>query len=63
MGELMALAEEAAEQFPNRIFFAGQLLFMEETRRTRWLHNHTAFALQRRFLLANLPIVVLPIRV
>ena len=63
MGELMALAEEAAERFPNRIFFAGQLLFMEETRRTRWLHNHTAFALQRRFLLANLPIVVLPIRV
>ncbi len=63
MGEVMKLAEEAAERFPNRVFFAGQLLFARETRLTRWLHNHTALALQRRFFLANLPFVVLPIRV
>ena len=62
-GELMALAEQAAAQFPNQVFFAGQLLFARETRLTRWLHNHTAFALQRRFFLANLPFVILPIRV
>jgi hypothetical protein len=45
------------------VFFAGQLLFARETRCTRLLHNSTAFTLQRRFLLANLPFVILPIRV
>ena len=63
MGEVMNLAQQAAQRFPNRVFFAGQLLFTNETQITRWLHNHTAFALQRRFFLANLPFVVLPIRV
>jgi amino acid transporter len=63
MGEVMRLAREAADRYPNRIFFAGQLLFTNETRLTRWLHNHTAFTLQRRFFLASLPFVVLPIRV
>jgi amino acid transporter len=63
MGEIMRLAKEAATRYPNNIFFAGQLLFLNETRVTRWLHNHTALALQQRFFLANLPFVVLPIRV
>jgi len=63
MGEIMRLSREAATRFPNNIFFAGQLLFLNETRVTRWLHNHTALALQQRFFLANLPFVVLPIRV
>jgi amino acid transporter len=63
VGEAMKLAEAAREKFPNSVFFAGQLLFANETRLTRLLHNHTAFALQRRFFLANLPFVILPIRV
>jgi amino acid transporter len=63
MGEVMRLAKVAAERYPNRVFFAGQLLFRKETRLTRWLHNHTALLLQRRFFLANLPFVVLPIQV
>jgi len=63
MGQVLKLAQEAAEQFPNHVFFAGQLLFTHETYLTRWLHNHTALVLQRRFYLANLPFVVLPIRV
>ncbi|HEY3756096.1 MAG TPA: APC family permease [Opitutaceae bacterium] len=63
MGEVMGLAEQAAARFPNHVFFAGQLLFENETRLSRLLHNHTALMLQRRFFLANLPFVVLPIRV
>jgi hypothetical protein len=62
-GELMTLAQQAAAEFPNHVFFAGQLLFARETRLTRWLHNHTAFTLQQRFFRASLPFVVLPIRV
>jgi hypothetical protein len=63
MGEVMRLSAEAREKFPNSVFFAGQLAFAKETRLTRLLHNYTALALQRRFFLANLPFVVLPIRV
>lgn len=63
IGEAMKLVERAAEDFPNRVIFAGQLLFARETRLTRWLHNSTAFTLQRRCFLANLPFVILPIRV
>ncbi len=63
IGEAMKLAHQAREKFPNSVFFAGQLLFARETRLTRWLHNHTAFTLQRRFFLATLPFVILPIRV
>ncbi len=62
-GEVLKLAHQAAETFPNHVFFAGQLLFTNETILTRLLHNYTAFALQRRFYLASLPLVVLPIRV
>ncbi len=63
MGEVMALAQQAADRYPNLVFFAGQLLFTYETLTNRLLHNHTAFSLQRRFFLANLPFVILPIRV
>ncbi|HVU33971.1 MAG TPA: APC family permease, partial [Opitutaceae bacterium] len=55
MGEVMRLAREAKEAFPNSVFFAGQLLFAKETWINRVLHNSTAFTLQRRFFLANLP--------
>ena len=63
MGEVLTLALQAAERFPNHVFFAGQLLFTNETVLTRHLHNHSALVLQRRFYLANLPFVVLPVRV
>ncbi len=62
-GEIVKLAKAAAADFPNQVFFAGQLLFADETYLTRWLHNHTVATLQRRFFLSNLPFVVLPIRV
>jgi hypothetical protein len=61
--EVMKLAQAAHDDFPNQVFFAGQLLFTYETNMTRWLHNHTVSTLQRRFFLANMPFVVLPIRV
>ena len=63
VGEVMTLARRAAGEFPQSVFFAGQLLFKKETRLTRLLHNYTAFNLQRRFFLENLPFVILPIRV
>lgn len=63
IGEIVRLARRTLDRFPNSVHFAGQLLFTEETRFTRLLHNYTALTLQRRFYLENIPFVVLPIRV
>ncbi|OIR04342.1 hypothetical protein GALL_135420 [mine drainage metagenome] len=62
-GRVMRLADTIAEKYPNRVFFGGQLVFTNETRANRWLHNHLVFNLQRRFFLASLPFVIVPIRV
>ncbi|MBI3848875.1 MAG: APC family permease [Verrucomicrobia bacterium] len=61
--EIAKLASTIIAQFPNAVFFGGQLLFERETLSSRWLHNHTIFALQRRLFLLGLPFVILPIRV
>ena len=61
--ETVQLAPKILERFPNAIFFAGQLVFPEDTFFTRWLHNYSAFAIQRRFYHRGIPIVILPIRV
>lgn len=61
--ETVGMAPKILQKFPNSIFFAGQLVFPEDTFFTRWLHNYTAFAIQRRFYHMGVPIVILPIRV
>ncbi len=61
--ETVRVAPGILERFPNAIFFAGQLVFPEDTFFTRWLHNYSAFAIQRRFYHRGIPIVILPIRV
>ncbi len=61
--ESVNIAPKIIKRFPNSIFFAGQLVFPEDSFFTRWLHNYSAFAIQRRFYLMGIPIVVLPIRV
>jgi hypothetical protein len=57
------LAPRILEQFPNAIFFGGQLVFRKETLFTRILHNYAVFSLQRRFYQQGLPLLILPIRV
>jgi amino acid transporter len=61
--ESVSIAPKIIERFPNSIFFAGQLVFPKDGFFTRWLHNYSAFAIQRRFYLMGIPFVVLPIRV
>jgi amino acid transporter len=57
------LAEGAARDFPNIVFFSGQLVFQEENIITRWLHNQTAFLAQKKLVFAGLPMIILPVRV
>jgi amino acid transporter len=61
--EACTVAPRILEKFPQAIFFAGQLVFPEDSFFTRWLHNYSAFAIQRRFYHMGMPIVILPIRV
>jgi hypothetical protein len=61
--ESVVMAQRVLERYPGAIFFAGQLVFHEDTFLTRLLHNYSAFALQRRFYHLGIPIIILPIRV
>jgi amino acid transporter len=61
--ESTKIAPKILERFPQSVFFTGQLVFPEDSLLTRWLHNYTSFAMQRKFYHIGLPIVILPIRV
>jgi len=56
-------AKNVLKRYPGAIFFAGQLVFPEDTFFTRFLHNYSAFALQRKFYRQALPFIILPMRV
>ncbi len=57
------LAQEIVKEYPRAVFFAGKLIFERERWWDRFLHNETAFAIQRRLQFAGIPMVVLPVRV
>jgi amino acid transporter len=61
--EAAKLCDAVAHRFPQAQFFAGQLVFQDESLVTRLLHNHTVFELQRRLYRHGLPMLILPIQV
>ncbi len=61
--EAAKLCDEIAEEFPQSQFFAGQLVFKDESFISRLLHNHTVFELQRRLYQNGWPMLILPIQV
>ncbi len=61
--EAAKLCDVMAEKFPQAQFFAGQLVFKDESFVTRWLHNHTVFELQRRLYQNGRAMLILPIQV
>ena len=63
VAESVRVASEIAQDFPRAIFFAGKLIFERERWFDRFLHNETAYAMQRRLQFAGLQMVVLPVRV
>src|SRR5229473_1460683 len=63
VSELEQLAGEVAREYERSIFFAGKLIFERERWLDRFLHNETAYQIQRRLQFAGLAVVVLPVRV
>jgi amino acid transporter len=60
--EAEQLSQEVHREFPKGIFFLGKLVFAQEKFYYRFLHNDTAFAIQRRLQFSGLPTIILPIR-
>lgn len=63
LGEMENLLPDLMARHPQAMYFSGQLVFRHETMLTRWLHNYTAFALQRRLYLHGLTCAIVPLRV
>jgi amino acid transporter len=61
--ELEELCRHAAKKYPKSTVFAGQLVFQRDSWLQRFLHNQTAYSLQRRLQWMGLPMVILPTRV
>jgi len=61
--ELEKLCKSVAQDFPKSVFFAGKLVFEQETLFTRVLHNHTPFTLEQRLQFEGSQMIILPIRV
>jgi hypothetical protein len=61
--EAETLCAEILREFPRTIFFLGKLIFAREHLYYRFLHNDTAFAIQRRLQFGGFQTVVLPIRI
>lgn len=61
--EVEKLALQVVKRFPNSVFFTGQLVFQKESIFTRFLHNYTAFALQKRLYYQGISVQIMPIRI
>jgi hypothetical protein len=55
--------EEIQRKYNKAVFFVGKLVFEEENVFIRFLHNQTAFSIQRILQFKGIPSIVLPIRV
>jgi hypothetical protein len=61
--EAETLCLKIRKEFPKAVFFAGKLLFEEELFYHRWLHNNTAFAIQKRLQWLGIPTMIVPARI
>jgi hypothetical protein len=61
--ELIKLTDYIQNDYPNCIFFASKLVFIDETRWSRLLHNNTLNTLQRELHLQGKQMVILPMKI
>lgn len=62
VAEAEQLCLSVAREFPRSTFFLGKVIFKDERWYHRFLHNETAFALQKRLEWNGAPMVILPTR-
>jgi amino acid transporter len=61
--EAEKLCAQVAQEFARATFFAGQVIFHRERWYDRFLHNGTAFTVQKKLQWLGLTMVILPVRV
>jgi amino acid transporter len=61
--EISRLAQQIFTEYPQSVFFGGQIVFPEDTIFTKLLYNHTTFAVQRRLHQYGIPFIIMPIRI
>lgn len=61
--ELLKLTEQVMLEFPKSVCFASKLIFVNDNFFMRWLHNHTALAMQQQLHLQGIQMVVLPMKI
>lgn len=60
---LEKVCQQVQRKHAKAVFFVGKLIFEKESLFTRFLHNQTAFGIQRRLQFSGIPSIILPIRV
>ena len=61
--EIIRMAKRIQTEYPNPMFFGGQLVFSRESVLHRALHNYTIFSVHRRLHFEGIPVMIMPIRV
>ncbi|MFN7095902.1 MAG: amino acid transporter, partial [Burkholderiales bacterium] len=61
--ELIKLAEYVQQDYPDCVFFASKLVFVDENWWSRLLHNNTVSILQRQLHLQGKQMVILPMKI
>jgi hypothetical protein len=57
------IADQIRQQYPQAVFFGGQLVFPKDSLFNRLLHNYTTFAVQKRLYRLGIPFLIMPVRV
>ena len=60
--ELISLAEQIRQDFPNSIFFTSKLIFARDNWYIRQLHSEAALTMLRQLHLRSMPMVILPMK-
>jgi len=61
--QVSQVTPQIVENFPNAVFFGGQLLFSKDSFFAPLFHNYAVFSIQKKLYLQGVPFVILPIRI
>lgn len=63
VNEVYRIVKKIRPKLSGATFFGGQLVFSKTFYLSKLLHNHTIFAIQKRFFKFGIPIVIFPIKI
>ncbi len=61
--QVAQVTPQIVADFPNAVFFGGQLLFTKDSLFAPLFHNYAVFSIQKKLYRQGIPFVILPIRI